>query len=123
MFEQHLATKAGGGGGVSSPARAIAHMNPKRAGVLLDFGTGTSFASFAELWNYLLHNGWSTAPGKAGDHPRMICVDSLFVVHSSLCLCHLHIKCLPPTPKPHAGTLSNCNRVLLPSASESVVVA
>lgn len=43
---------------------ALAHHNPKRAGVLLDFGQGTSFASFAELWNYLVHNGWHTVPGK-----------------------------------------------------------
>ncbi|CAN0241684.1 unnamed protein product, partial [Hapterophycus canaliculatus] len=43
---------------------SMAHMNPRRTGVLLDFGTGTSFASFAELWNYLRHNGWATMPGK-----------------------------------------------------------
>ncbi|CBN76056.1 hypothetical protein Esi_0292_0015 [Ectocarpus siliculosus] len=49
---------------LSKQRASMAHMNPKRTGVLLDFGTGTSFASFAELWNYLRHNGWATLPGK-----------------------------------------------------------
>lgn len=48
----------------ASPKTSIAQMNPKRTGVLLDFGMGTSFASFAELWDYLRHNGWATMPGK-----------------------------------------------------------
>ncbi|CAM9335723.1 unnamed protein product [Sphacelaria rigidula] len=48
-----------------SHSLALAQHNPRRPGVLLDFGQGTSFASFAELWNYLLHNGWRAAPGKA----------------------------------------------------------
>ena len=44
----------------------------KRPGVLLDFGTGTSFSSFAELWNYLLHNGWATSPGKVIGAPARL---------------------------------------------------
>lgn len=51
---------AAGSNSSPSPIQGIS----KRAGVLLDFGTGTSFSSFAELWNYLLYNGWTTAPGK-----------------------------------------------------------
>lgn len=62
----------------------MAHMNPKRTGVLLDFGTGTSFASFAELWDYLRHNGWATMPGKvralAGRCFGLLCVLSSLVV-------------------------------------------
>eukprot|EP00752_Nemacystus_decipiens_P006432 g5794.t1 len=65
-------SSAGAAGAAAAAAAAVApaakatmaHMNPKRTGVLLDFGTGTSFASFAELWDYLRHNGWGTLPGK-----------------------------------------------------------
>lgn len=69
--QQELAAEAARAGSPSAAAAAtpkinpgIAHMNPRRTGVLLDFGTGTSFASFAELWDYLRHNGWATLPGK-----------------------------------------------------------
>lgn len=65
-------SRSGGGGGdgsdggaIVTPIRRATHGIPrKRDGVLLDFGTGTSFASFAELWHYLKTNGWNTAPGK-----------------------------------------------------------
>lgn len=39
-------------------------MNGTRTSALLDFGSGTSFASFAELWNYLVHNGWQSVRGR-----------------------------------------------------------
>lgn len=81
--QQEQSSAAGDGSGSGSPASKakIAHMNPKRTGVLLDFGTGTSFASFAELWDYLRHNGWATLPGKGlaswyyfppGSDPKML---------------------------------------------------
>ena len=63
--QEQSSTAATSGGSDSPAAKAkMAHMNPKRTGVLLDFGTGTSFASFAELWEYLRHNGWATLRGK-----------------------------------------------------------
>lgn len=63
--QEQSSTAATSGGSGSPAAKAkMAHMNPKRTGVLLDFGTGTSFASFAELWEYLRHNGWATLRGK-----------------------------------------------------------
>lgn len=58
------AAAAASGTGAPATKAKMAHMNPKRTGVLLDFGMGTSFASFAELWDYLRHNGWATLPGK-----------------------------------------------------------
>lgn len=79
--EESRATGGGGSGsGSPTPKATIARMNPKRTGVLLDFGAGTSFASFAELWDYLRHNGWAILPGKGlaswyyfppGSDPRM----------------------------------------------------
>ncbi|CAM9787025.1 unnamed protein product [Choristocarpus tenellus] len=50
-----------GGAAVAAALSSPAPPNPK---VGLDFGMGTSFQHFSDLWRYLLTNRWTSTPGR-----------------------------------------------------------